>query len=338
MMTVANLPEINSDRIQDTLYAFTRSQILFTALDLNVFTCIANGHNTISKVAEHLHIDKRGCRILLEGLIGIGFLDKDGDIFTLAPDAQEYLVKESPYYLGGMVTHCKRLYENWGMLTDAVRHGTPVGGAQSLAQLEAYFAELVRGLYVSNYPTAQHLAEIIGIGKDKTGLNILDVAGGSGVWSIAMLERDKSSKTTLLDFPTVISVAKEYVEQHHLQENFNFWAEDLEEADYPKEEFDLAVLGNICHALGPYATERLILNMGQTVKPGGTLAIVDFVPDNNRSKAGWPLIFGVNMLISTPEGDVFTESQYSQWFKKAGFTEIKRIEIEHEVSVILGTK
>lgn len=338
MMTVASLPDINSDRIQDTLYAFTRSQILFTALDLDIFSCIAAGQNTLEKVAGTLNIDKRGCRILMEGLIGIGFLDKEGDTFSLAPDAKEFLVKDSPHYLGGMVTHCKRLYENWGMLTDAVRHGTPVGGAQSLAQLEAYFSELVRGLYVSNYPTAQRLAEIIGVGKDQTGLNILDVAGGSGVWSIAMLERDKTSKTTLLDFPTVISVAREYVEQHSLEDNFTFWADDLEDADYPNNKFDLAILGNICHALGPYATERLIMNMGTTVKTGGTLAIVDFVPDNNRSKSGWPLIFGVNMLISTPEGDVFTEADYSQWFKKAGFSDFKRIEIEHEVSVILGKK
>lgn len=338
MMTVANLPDINSDRIQDTLYAFTRSQILFTALDLNIFSCIAAGHNTIDKVASHLNIDKRGCRILLEGLIGIGFLNKTNAEFSLEADAQEFLVKDSPYYLGGMVTHCKRLYENWSMLTDAVRHGTPVGGAQSLAQLEAYFSELVRGLYVSNFPTAQHLAEIIGVGKEKTGLNILDVAGGSGVWSIAMLDRDKTSKTTLLDFPTVISVAKEYVKQHNLEDRFSYWAEDLEEATFPSEKFDLAILGNICHALGPYATERIINNMGKTIKKGGTLAIVDFVPDNDRSKAGWPLIFGVNMLISTPEGDVFTETDYSKWTKKAGFTEFKRFEIDHEVSVILAKK
>ena len=187
--------QLTSDRIQDALYGFTRSQILFTGLDLDIFTHIAQGLDTQDALASALDVDARGLSILLDGLIGVGFLTKkaeDNQRYELPEDVARYLVRSSEDYLGGMVSHCKRLYENWSLLTDAVRTGRPVGGSQSLAALEAYFSELVKGLYVSNYPTAKKLAKILEVGKTHKNLEILDVAGGSGVWALAMLEADKT--------------------------------------------------------------------------------------------------------------------------------------------------
>ncbi len=330
---------VTSDRIQDALYGFTRSQILFAAIDLDVFTHIHNGNNTLEKLMPLLQAEPRGVRILLDGLIGIGFLEKtEAGAYRLPMDVRKFLVQESPEYIGGMVHHCKRLYENWSMLTEAVRSGQPVGGAQSLVQLETYFSELVKGLYVSNYPTARKLADYLEMGNRLKGQHILDVAGGSAVWSIALLEKDPDSRATVLDFPTVIEVSKEYVTQHALEARYEYWPADLEVAEFPESAYDMALLANICHALGPYATEKLLLNTGKTVKPGGRVVIVDFVPDDNRANPGWPLIFGVNMLISTPEGDVFTAAQYEQWLKRAGFKSFEAQEIEPGVTVLVAQK
>jgi len=333
--------QLTSERIQDALYGFTRSQILFAALDIDVFTHIAQGEETLDALTEALDVDRRGLRILLDGLVGIGFLQKKnhtGLHYELPEDVARYLVRNSEEYMGGMVSHCKRLYENWSQLTDAVRTGQPAGGAHGLAALEAFFSELVKGLYVSNYPTAKKLAKVLEMGKSLKDQHILDVAGGSGVWSIALLETDKSSQATLLDFPTVISVAREYVDHHGLTDRYHFWPEDLEETEFPDATFDMVILANICHALGPVATQRLLQSMGKTLKPGGRVVIVDFVPDDERAKAGWPLIFGVNMLISTPEGDVFTQAEYERWMREAGFTRFERKDVENEVTALIGIK
>jgi ubiquinone/menaquinone biosynthesis C-methylase UbiE len=337
-MTLNLQKTVTSDRIQDTLYAFTRSQILFTAIDMDLFTLIAAGHNHPDALIEQLNLDERGLRILLNGLVGIGFLhiSPDGS-YQLPPDAAKFLVKDRDSYIGGMVHHCKRLYENWSMLTDAVQSGQPVGGAQSLAQLETYFAELVRGLYVSNYPTAQKLATLLGIGTQHHNQKILDVAGGSAVWSIAMLEKDPSSDATVIDFPSVIHVAEDYVNHHGLSDRYHYCPGDLEEMDIPNASFDIAVMANICHTLGPVATQKSIQKLAKSLKPGGRLAIVDFVPDDQRSHPGWPLIFGVNMLITTPEGNVFTSAEYRQWLNNAGFRDIRFQEIETEVTAIIAS-
>lgn len=335
---------MTSDRIQDALYGFTRSQILFSALDLRIFTFVHGGANSIEGLlaalsAEGNYVSLRGLSLLLDGLVGIGFLVKSAiNHYELPNDVAEYLVEGQAQYMGGMVTHCKRLYENWSLLTDAVRAGQPVGGAQSLNQLEAYFSELVKGLYVSNYPTAKRLAKELGMGSTRQGKHILDVAGGSGVWSIALLEQDKTSEATLLDFSTVVEVAEEFVKLHDLQSRYHYWAEDLEVADFPNEKYEMAILGNICHALGAYSTEKLIAQMAKTLKPGGELVIVDFVPDDIRSKPGWPLIFAVNMLVSTPEGNVFTAAEYKQWMLSAGFASFETKSLDSEVTVLIGKK
>jgi SAM-dependent methyltransferase len=104
----------------------------------------------------------------------------------------------------------------------------------------------------------------------------------------------------------------------------------------PPQQFDLALLANICHTLGAYATQKTIQKIAKTLKPGGRLAIVDFVPDDQRSKPGWPMIFGVNMLITSPEGNVFTAAEYSKWLHSAGFTKVSLQEIDNEVTAIVA--
>jgi ubiquinone/menaquinone biosynthesis C-methylase UbiE len=336
-MTTLSQAPLTSDRIQDTLYAFTRSQILFTAIDLDLFTHIARGSNQLDLLLERLPLDERGLRLLLNGLVGIGFLNVNPEKrYRLPDDVAHFLVKPEASYIGGMVHHCKWLYENWSMLTDAVTSGQPVGGAQSLAQLEIYFSELVKGLYVSNYPTAQKLASILELGSTYQNLEILDVAGGSAVWSIAMLEKDAGSQATVLDFPSVTHVAESYVAQHGLSDRFRYWPGDLEAMDLDGARFDLIVMAHICHMLGPTATKKAFQKLRQVLKPGGRIAIVDFVPDDARSKSGWALTFGVNMLITTPEGDVFTGAEYSQWLQEAGFGKISLREIDSEVTVVVA--
>lgn len=330
--------DVNSNRIQDTLYAFTRSQLLFTAIDLDLFTHIASGYSNIVQLAKKTGLDARGLRILLNGLVGIGFLHSpQGNTYALPADVEHFLVTQSPHYIGGMVHHCKRLYENWSMLTESVRSGQPVGGAQSLAQLEVYFSELAQGLYVSNTTAAQRLCKLLNINESAEPVNILDVAGGSGVWSIAMLEKNKQATATLIDFQSVIGITERYVEKHQLADRFTYQPGDLEEITIAENSFDTIILANICHALGAFATQKVLHKLAKALKPSGQLAIVDFVPDDKRSLPGWPLVFGVNMLITTPEGDVFTREEYTSWLLAAGFQSVNCEDIDTEVTAIIAT-
>jgi ubiquinone/menaquinone biosynthesis C-methylase UbiE len=332
-----------SERIQDALYGFTRSQLVFAAVSLDVFTMVDEGHKTMGQMLRALEaagkpVDLRAIRIFLDGLVGVGFLSKANDAYGLPDDIRTYLSKHSPQYMGGMVTHCQGLYQNWTQLAQVVQTGLPAGGSQGLADVEAFYADLVQGLYVSNYPTAHRLAQWLGMGTKRKAINILDVAGGSGVWSIGLLENDPHSQATLLDYPTVVQVAQNYIHKHHLRDRYRYLPADIETLEFPQGQFDMAILGNICHAIGPNATQALVKKVAGALKPQGEMVIIDFVPDDERSKASWPLIFGVNMLILTPEGDVFTQANYAEWFEDAGCHLVESQEIEPDVTAIVGRR
>lgn len=327
---------VSSDRIQDTLYGFMQTQILVSAIELDIFSRIAQGFNTLTLLRERLELSRRGTRILLNGLVGIGFLSHSEDgIYHLPPDVQQYLVQNKPEYLGGMVHHVRELYENWSQLTDAVRSGQPAGGAQTLAQVEAYFAELVKGLYVSNYPSAKRLSQLLAAQGIDPPQKVLDIAGGSGVWSIALLEQFPDADATLLDYDSVLPVAKEAVGQHELNNRYHFLAGDLDELDLPESSYDCAILANICHIIGPVSTRKTFHALAKIIRPGGCLIIIDFMPDRLRSISGWPLVFGVNMLVTTSEGDVFTAHEYESWLQASGFSTPVRHELEKDVTALM---
>jgi SAM-dependent methyltransferase len=330
---------ISSDRIQDTLYGFMQTQILISAIELDIFTQIAKGFNTLTLLREKLELSRRGTRILLNGLVGIGFLlhSEDG-IYSLPSDANEFLVQGKAQYLGGMVHHVRELYENWSQLSGSVRNGQPAGGAQTLAQVEAYFAELVKGLYVSNYPSAKGLARFLASQDKAAPKKILDIAGGSGVWSIALLEQFPEAEGTLLDYESVLPVAKEAIASHQLSSRYNLIAGDLEELDLPDASFDCVILANICHLIGPVSTRKTFHLLAKILQPGGRLIIVDFMPDRLRSMPGWPLVFGVNMLITTGEGDVFTAHEYETWLQASGLSSPIRYELEKDVTALIVQK
>jgi hypothetical protein len=67
------------------------------------------------------------------------------------------------------------------------------------------------------------------------------------------------------------------------------------------------------------------------------LLIGEFVPNDQRSAPALPLLFGLNMLLHTPQGDVFTMREYRE-LKEAGFRKVATIPAPHVSPLILATK
>ncbi|MGE0200637.1 MAG: methyltransferase [Candidatus Melainabacteria bacterium] len=330
--------QLNRDTLLGTLFGFTISQTLITAIELDLFTRIASGSATLPALMAGTGSSERGLRILLDALVGLSVLTKTPgkpDVYALSPTAAQYLVAGQPDYLGGMARHARRLYENWGNLAECVQTGQPAGGAQSLNEMETFFSDLVTGLVVTNRPVAATLAKELTLSP---GAQILDVAGGMGVWSAALLKADPSRTATLLDLPRVVEVSSAHLSEQGLTDRYTFLAEDLENYDFPEAEFDCAILAHICHALGPVASQKLIAAMAGTLKPGGTIVIVDFIPDDRRAEPGYPLHFATGMLVSTPEGNVFTASEYSAWLKEAGFSDVRVVSLGDKQTAILASR
>lgn len=324
--------ELNPGKIFETCFAFAPSRILLAGVELEVFTHIYNGHNTSKKIANISGADQRGMEILLNSLTALNFLTKFNGIYGLAPISEKFLVKGIPTYYGDFVHNVDILWEPWRDLTNSVKTGKPFTPLER-EEGEEFFKKLVSQIFPMSYPAAKVAAEKLGI-KDST---ILDVAAGSGVWGIAFAENDINTKIIAQDWPGVLEITKKFVNKFGLDDRFNYISGDLRKVDLGNN-YDLIILGHICHSEGAENTIKLISRCYSSLKNGGKLLIADMIPDDERCSAVFPLIFAVNMLVSTTDGNTFTMKEYDEWLKDAGFHDRKMLDVPGPSPLIIATK
>lgn len=326
-------------RLVDLLWGFAECRVLITAVELEVFTHLAKGHNTAQAIARQSASSERGVRILLNALVSMRFLSKSRNVYSLEPVSESCLVRGRKGYMGANVLHTLHLWERWGTLTDAVRRGTAVDLGSARERGKQFFPVLVEALFPRNYPIACEACDRLGVGSTWQNLQVLDIAGGSGPWSIPIAERDPGSRVTLVDFPEPVKVAKRFAKKHKVLSQFEFVESNLWEAEWGSSQFDLVLFGHICHSEGEKKTREMIRRAFRALKPGGKLLIAEMVADDQRSEANsWALMFAVNMLVNTEEGDTFTFAEYRRWFKAAGFRAVERLPVKEHSPLLVAMK
>jgi ubiquinone/menaquinone biosynthesis C-methylase UbiE len=326
------------DKILGQSFAFAPGQVIISAVELNVFEAVHQGRHTAEALAEHLAADPRGLRILLNALVALELLEKVGERYGCAPVAESYLVPGAPAYLGDSILHNKAVREAWSHLTEVVKTGRPRRSPERAQDPGRHLGHLVKGLYLRNYQTARELARRMGAGSTLKGLRILDLGAGSGAWSIPFAEADATARVVAVDLAPVIPVTREYAVRHGVAEQYQFRAGNVRELDFGSAEHDLAILGHLCHSEGPRHTPSLLKKVGQALKPGGQVVIADMIPNDERTGPVHPLLFAVNMLVNTEEGDTFTLAEYRAWLRDAGFGEPRELMTERDSPILAATK
>ena len=81
-----------------------------------------------------------------------------------------------------------------------------------------------------------------------------------------------------------------------------------------------------------------MFDVNHILQTGGLLLIAEMVPNDTRTGPALSLLFGLNMLLHTEQGDVFTMREYRKWLKEAGFKKVTAIEAPAPSPLILATK
>jgi len=181
-------------------------------------------------------------------------------------------------------------------------------------------------------------ARELGKGLPAQDARILDVAAGSAVWSIPFAEDLSQARVTALDFAQVLDTTRAYAKRHGVGDRFDYIEGNLRDVDLGEGRFDLAVLGNIIHSEGEASTRDLFGRLHRSLRASGRVAILDMIPEDDRSGPVFPLGFALNMLLHTAEGDTYTFAQISQWLKDAGFTAVDRVDIQFHSPMIVATR
>lgn len=322
---------LDPNKIRELANGFQVSRIILTAVELDIFSLLDKHLVSSSEVAKQIGANVRATDRLLNALVSLGFLNKTHGKFYNSDAASLYLVKGKPEFMGGLF-HTNELWKSWGTLTNAVRKGTSVyddDGSNS-NWLESFIA----AMHYRAAKEAKILAMMLNLNSAK---KMLDVGGGSGAFSMGMIENNPEVKATIFDLPSVIPLTKKYVETFRHKENISYV-----EGNYLTDTFgigyDLILLSAIVHINSNKQNTELIKKCSNSLNSDGRIVIKDWVMNETRTEPIGGALFAINMLVGTECGDTYTEKEMREWFSNAGITKIERKNTSYGWSLIIGTK
>jgi len=303
----------------ETVNAFHRSEALKAAIELNLFTAIAEGHETVPALARACAASERGTRILCDYLTILGFLTKQDSTYKLTPDSAAFLDQHSPAYMGGAIEFLlsPMLTQGFYETAAAVRKGGTVAN-DTVAPEHPIWVKFARGMAPLMMPAAQMIAQLVDPQHDKK-LRVLDIAAGHGRFGITLAERNPQVEVTALDWAAVLEVAKENAAQAGVSDRYHTLAGSAFEVDFGTG-YDVVLLTNFLHHFDPPTNETLLRKVHAALKEGGRAATLEFVPNDDRTSPPGAAMFSLIMLVGTPSGDAYTYAELERMAANAGFT------------------
>lgn len=308
---------VSARPVIEDLWATWRGETLAAAVELDVFHYLAEGKRSVGEIAAAAHATPRGMRGLLDALVAMRYLGKRGGRYNLRPLAEIFLVPGRPAYLGSMALLTRSMREDWTHLVEVVRTGRPRGNPRPSGGLEALSAQLAEGFFDLDYCTACWAVEAFPSRRLRNVRRILDAAQGAGAWSIAFAQALPEARVTAIDTPAGLRATRRQTGRMGVARRYSFRADDFHKAEVPTETYDLVILGHVPNALGPSAARELIRKSASVLRPQGALLVAAFLPNDVRTGPLLPLLFGLTMLLRTPEGDSYSLRQYRNWMREA---------------------
>ena len=319
-----------------TFNAFQRTEALKAAIELDVFTAIAEGHDTPAAMATRCHAAERGVRILCDGLVAAGILHKDGSRYALDAETAPLLDRRSPIYLGCAADFLasSMVRQGFATLADAVRKGgTAIDEQGSIAPEHPVWVEFAKAMAPVAAFSAQLLAVLLDAGAGKPW-KVLDIAAGHGMFGITLAQHNPNARVTALDWPNVLTVASANAAKGGVTDRFRTIAGDAFSVDYGSG-YDLVLLTNILHHFDPAGCEQLLRRVHAALAPGGRAVALEFVPDASRVTPVEAASFALVMLAMTPAGDAYTFAEYEPMFRRAGFAKSELHELPPSVQRVI---
>jgi O-methyltransferase/methyltransferase family protein len=339
--TMNQPPPITPDHIMQLGSGFWASKTLLSAVELGLFSELANAPVDAETLRARLGLNGRGAFDFFNALVALGLLERTDGRYanTLASDL--FLDRAKPTYLGGILEMFNaRLYGFWGSLTEALRTGQPQNevktGGNFFATLYAdpqslrQFMHAMTGLSLG---AAQAIARQFPWQRYQT---FVDLGAAEGGLPVQLVLAHPHLTGTGFDLPPVRPIFEDYVASFGLADRLQFRAGDFFNDPLPRA--DVIVMGHVLHDWSLEEKRQLIARAYAALTPGGAIVLYESIIDDERRTNVFGLLMSLNMLIETSAGFDYTGAQCSSWLRDAGFRETY---VEHLVgpdAMVVGVK
>ena len=331
--------KLTPERLQQLGFAYAPPLIISAAVNNRVFDALDGGAKTVEQLQKETGASARGLRAITDALVGMELLKKDRQWkYSLTPESQAFLISEKPGTLAGFFgSVLPILASRWLRLTDIVRDGRPPVAVNQETEGTEFFSQLVETIVPMSYLGAQKLADHLKVANAKEQVRVIDLAAGSGIWGIAVAQKSPQVRVTAVDWAGMIPTTKRITKKFGVRDRFDFIEGDLSEANFGTG-YDVATLGHILHSEGEERSRQLLNKTFRALKSGGTIAIAEWLVNDDRTKPLPSLMFSVQMLVNTEKGDTFSFNEIKNWLEDAGFKKVRKLEAPGPSPLILATK
>jgi 2-polyprenyl-3-methyl-5-hydroxy-6-metoxy-1,4-benzoquinol methylase len=322
MVTAAQHHQPTPERFFNAINAYQQTEAIKAAIELEIFTAIAEGNVQAASIAKRCQAAERGVRILCDFLTIHGFLTKDGDTYVLAPDSALFLDRHSPAYMGGAIEFLltSRVREGNARITEAVRQGGTALGEGTLERENPDWVRFAKAMM----PLMQMPAEIMAteLRKEGEAQKVLDIAAGHGTFGIAVAKQNPAAHVYAADWKNVLEVAGKNAQALGVADRYHLLPGSAFETDFGTN-YDLVLITNFLHHFDPPTCTGFMRKVHSALKPGGRAAIAELVPNPDRITPPTAAAFSMMMLATTPRGDAYTFVELESISKNAGFTRVE---------------
>lgn len=329
------------DRIMQLGMSFWGSKTLLSAVELGLFTELAENSLDAEALAERLELHPRGARDFFDALVALGMLQRSNSQYANTSETNQFLDREKPSYIGGFLEMVnQRLYPFWGSLTEALRSGQPQNEAKTGG---SFFEELYQNperlrLFLSSMTglsmtSAQAVTQKFWWSDFQT---FIDIGTAQGALPVQVALSHPHLSGGGLDLPSVAPMFTEYVASFELSQRLHFYPSDFFQEPLPSA--DVIVMGHILHDWNLEEKRMLVSKAYEALPQGGALIVYGSLIDDERSQNAFGLLMSLNMLIETPGGFDYTSAECTTWMREAGFGDTYVEHLSGSDSMVVGIK
>ncbi|KKN66670.1 hypothetical protein LCGC14_0469250 [marine sediment metagenome] len=330
------------DNIMKLGMGFWGSKALLSAVELGVFSVLAKAPADLPTLQRKLGLHQRASRDFLDALVALGVLDRENGVYRNAPDADLFLDKAKPSYVGGMLEMANaRLFGFWDSLTEALRTG------EMQNEGKRGDTDLFDSLYADPKRLESFLQAMSGLSAGAAQVlaarfpwsdysNMIDVGTAQGMVPVTLARTHSHLTGVGFDLPPVRPIFEEFAAQNGLSERVKFHAGDFFQDEFPAT--DVIVMGHILHDWDLATKKSLIEKAFSAVPKGGALIVYDTIIDDDRRENAFGLLMSLNMLIETRGGFDYTGADCQEWMREVGFSETRVEPLAGPDSMVIGIK
>jgi len=319
------------DPIMRIALGFMAAKHLFVASEIGVFEKLAGGPLTLEALAAATGIARRTLRISADAMVSLGLLERMDGRYRNTAAAAAFLAGAPGPDLRPMLRFWDKLsYPAWLNLESAVRNGQGQAGFFRFNEEEQQIFST--GVEAFSAPAAAALATAYDFGRHR---QILDVAGGTGSFLIAILRRYAGLRGTLFELAATCAVARRRLAREPEGSRIEVIEGDLLKDPLP-EGHDAVVAANIVHGLSEAHNLNLLGNARAHVAVGARLLLIDLWMDASRTQPPAAPLMSGEFLIHAGEGQSYAEVDADAWLAQTGWRKLERRPLAGPASVIIA--